>query len=1311
MVKSYLKYEHSKTFGLVTSSTSNILWCESLRSTGTAVAAANEEVLCWDIKKGELLSRWADRSSNAQVTAIAQSKVDKDIFAVGYEDGSIRLWDSKIATLIVSFNGHRSAITSLVFDKSGTRLASGSKDTDIILWDLVTEVGLFKLRGHKDQITGLQFVQPELQQTLDENGEAVVAAFQDSNFSEGFLLSTGKDALIKLWDIASRHCVETHAAQTNGECWALGVWPDSSGCITAGNDGELLVWSIDTAGIVEYSTRANGVAEKHFLKSRGMLRGQGKDKALEVSFHPRQDYFAVHGSERAVEIWRVRSEDEVKKVLTRKRKRRREKLATSGEKAEGDDAADRHGDISTAEINDIFVSYILVRTGGKVRSIDWIKTKSSKPIQFLAATNNNQLEVYSIPITEKSKKIKSDKLPDYSRSLAVDLPGHRADIRSLALSSDDRMLASASNGGLKIWNVRTRTCIRTFECGYALCCAFLPGDKIVVIGTKTGELELFDIASAANIAKIVAHEGAVWSIQVHPDGKSLVSGGADKTAKFWNFDVVQEEIPGTKRTTPRLKLAHTRTLKVSDDILSVRFSPDGRLLAIALLDNTVKVFFVDSLKLFLNLYGHKLPVLSMDISFDSKLIVTCSADKNVRLWGLEFGDCHKAFFAHQDSILQVLFVPHNQDGNGHHFFSSSKDKLIRYWDGDKFEQIQRLDGHHGEIWALAVSKTGKFLVSASHDKSIRVWEQTDEQIFLEEEREKELEELYENTLLTSLEPDNDKDEDAEFGDVGKQTSETLTAGEKISEALELGMADLAVMEEWELAKVTQPNIAPPSRNPLYVALGGISAEHHVLNVLQSIKAAALQDALLVLPFSKLPSLLTFIHILATKSMNIYLTTRIHLFMLRTHHRQIVASKTMRHVLEDIRTNIRKSLKRQKDEMGFNLAALRIHIIQTEAYNARNHCDKLSSLPAKLTMAGVVRQPIDVQSLERYIIKTVPEIKVPIDFGFGQSNPTYQLTASDGAKYVMRKKPPGKLVSKTAHQVEREYRVIHALEETEVPVPKAFCLCEDDSVVGTPFYIMEFLDGRIFEDPTMPNVAPGERNEMWHDAVRTLAKLHRINPRDVGLENFGKTLGFYDRQIKTFGTISKAQAAARDLDTKETVGQIPHVEEMLEFFGDKKYQPKDRGHPVHGDYKIDNLVFHKAEPRVIGILDWEMSTIGHPLSDLVNLVTPFYLVNSPLVKQLPSFQEGATPGLPTKEEIMKWYTEVAGWDPSPDLPWGMSFGFFRATCIYQGIAARWAVRQASSAKAKDNALARHPMGQLAWEHVQRAREEMRKKAKL
>lgn len=936
------KYEHAKTFGVVVSSTANIVWVSKDRTgtgAGQAVVAANEEVLCWDIKKGDLVSRWRDERCSASVTCIVQSQTDKDVFAVGYEDGSIRLWDSKISTVIVNFNGHKSAITKLAFDRSGIRLASGSKDTDIIVWDLVAEVGQYKLRGHKDQITGLHFVEPQTQ-VEDEDGTRAMVVDGDSG-SDGFLLTTGKDSLIKLWDLSSRHCVETHISQTNGECWALGLSPDLSGCITAGNDGEMKVWSLDADSLAASAGRVEAGGTAQFLGDRGTLHRQNKDRAIEVVFHPQRDYFAVHGTEKAVEVWRIRTESEVKKGLARKRRRRREKQKDGKQADEEAAEEDEAGvDASTADISDVFVQYVVVRTGGKVRSAAWALGNGQKDLHLLTGTTNNQLEYYNVPSKEKTDQKTKQDIPDYTRALSVDLPGHRADVRAISLSSDDKMLATAANGSLKIWNVKTQACIRTFECGYALSCAFLPGDKVVVVGTKSGELQLFDVASAALLDSVDAHEGAIWSLDVHPDGRSAVSGSADKTAKFWDFRIVQEEVLGTRRTTPKLKLVHSKTLKVSDDILSLKFSPDAKLLAASLLDNTVKVFFVDSLKLYLNLYGHKLPVLSMDISYDSKLIVTSSADKNIRIWGLDFGDCHKALFGHQDSILQVAFVPHNSDGNGHHFFSSSKDRSIRYWDGDKFEQIQRLDGHHGEVWAMAVSHTGNFLVSAGHDKSIRVWDETDEQIFLEEEREKEIEELYESTLTTSLEREEDAaDENGEVGAATKQTTETLMAGERIAEALELGMADLNLMREWEQAKLSNPNAPAPQRNPVFLALGNISAEAHVMSVLQKIKASALHDALLVLPFASVPMLFTFLNIFATRSMNIPLTCRILFFMLKTHHRQIVASRTMKAMLDGIRVNLRAALKRQKDEMGFNIAALKVVGMQIRESSVKDYVDE------------------------------------------------------------------------------------------------------------------------------------------------------------------------------------------------------------------------------------------------------------------------------------------------------------------------------------------------------------------------------------
>ena len=816
---------------------------------------------------------------------------------------------------------------------------------------MIGEVGLFKLRGHKDQITALQFLHPA--DALDQrpNGEEDTEAHtvdgtvgNDNDDATGFLLSTSKDALIKLWDIGSQHCIETHVAQTNGECWSMGVSPDGAGCITAGNDGELKVWSIDLEALGRAAERFTENLQITYLQERGLLHRQGKDRTTGISFHPRGGYIAAHGSEKAVELWRIRSESEVRKAILRKRRRRREKLAEARQKAKTNghtvDGGDDNLDISSADIGDVIIPFVIVRTGGKVRSTSWAGGRASKVLRLLVAATNNLLEVYSIPTKSKDKTTKSDEPPDYNRTFSLDMPGHRTDARSIALSSDDRMLSSASNGSLKIWNVRTQNCVRTLECGYSLCSCFLPGDKLVVVGNRNGELELFDIASSTLIETVKAHDGPIWTLHVHPDGRSMATGSADKSAKFFGFEIIQEEIPGTKRTTPRFKLVHTRTLKVSDDILSLRFSPDSRLVALSLLDNTVKVFFVDSLKLFLNLYGHKLPVLNMDISYDSKLIVTCSADKNVRLWGLDFGDCHRAFFAHQDSIMQVAFVPHNQDGNGHHFFSASKDRMIKYWDGDRFEQIQKLDGHHGEIWTMAISRMGEFLVTASHDRSIRVWQQTDEQIFLEEEREKEMEELYESTLTTFLEQDGGLGEDQnEVAPAGKQTLETLMAGEKIAEALDAGMADLAIIRGYYLTKANQPNFGPPPRDPIFLAHGNISAEAYVLNIVQKIKAAALQDALLVLSFEKVPALLTFLSLWAERQWNMPLTCRVLFFILKTHHRQIVASKTMRSMLDAIRQNLRTALQRQKDEIGFNLAGLRFVEGKAREKGTREYVDE------------------------------------------------------------------------------------------------------------------------------------------------------------------------------------------------------------------------------------------------------------------------------------------------------------------------------------------------------------------------------------
>ncbi|KAI5776482.1 kinase-like domain-containing protein, partial [Geopyxis carbonaria] len=350
------------------------------------------------------------------------------------------------------------------------------------------------------------------------------------------------------------------------------------------------------------------------------------------------------------------------------------------------------------------------------------------------------------------------------------------------------------------------------------------------------------------------------------------------------------------------------------------------------------------------------------------------------------------------------------------------------------------------------------------------------------------------------------------------------------------------------------------------------------------------------------------------------------------------------------------------------------------------------------MAGPVRQPIDVDRLTQYLEANTP-LRGPVtvqQFGYGQSNPTYLLTcfttdspastatsaspdaAPTPSQYVLRKKPPGQLLNPTAHAVEREHAVLSALFPTAVPVPQTITLCTDASVIGSAFYIMTYLRGRIFSNPALPGVSASERRAMWTSALTTLATLHSVSPAAVGLERFGRPAGFYARQLKTIHTISTAQS--------KDAGPIPGFEHLTAYF--EKTMPADVGAPtvMHGDYKIDNLVFHATEPRVVGILDWELCTLGHPLADVSNLLTPYITASAPGSSITPDvsgseFLPGATPGLLSFEEARSVYEKAAGRKVEA-LRWGLAFGFLRNAMITQGITARVARGQASSARAAE-----------------------------
>ncbi|EMR11736.1 hypothetical protein PNEG_00170 [Pneumocystis murina B123] len=917
MVKSYENYEFGFSWGIIASYLSNSVLVDDKEisekfkaKNGLAIVPALEDVIIWDIKKGEEVLRWSDFDCKVETTSIKRNMADKYMFAVGYEDGSIRLWSLEKKQVLMKLNGHRSSVTVLTFDITGTRLVSGSKDTDIIVWDVVSETGMYRLRGHKDQVTECVF----LRTPLNEIG------FVDPIKDHGWIVSVSKDSFIKIWDLSTQHCVETHIAH-QGECWALGVSPDQKICVTAGLDGELKIWDIQSDVL---AIRSESVPETNYrLTLKCTLTRQSKERPITIAFHPIFDMFACHGSDKIIEIYKKRDEKELKKVLSRRKKRNREKHNDSNK------------DISLLPEDEI-VLYTTIRTSSKIRSIDW-GTLGQNPfkkkiLQLLVSFSNNVIRIYDIPIVAK---IDYSEPPEYLQTFSIEMQGHRSDIRSLSIDSNDEMLASVSNRTLKIWNIKTGRCIRNLDCGYALCCSFCLENKYVIVGTKEGYLEIFDIPSSTMVERILAHKRSIWSLKIHPNGQGFVTGSSDKSVKFWDLKIIKDL---SDKEIMKLHIKEMRILNLTDDVLSVCFSPDGRLIAISLLDTTVKVFYTDTLKFFLSLYGHKLPVLSMDISSDNKLLVTSSADKNIKLWGLDFGDCHKT--------LCRLHLKKK----GHNFFSTGKDKLIKYWDGDKFENILKLEGHHSEIWALAVSNDNKFIITGSHDRSIRIWNQTDEPIFLQEQKEKELEKFYEKDLVEKMDKYemNENKKIDELASAGKQTLESVMAGEKIIDALDIGIKDIELIKEHEEARKNNDKLKNPTRNPIFVANENISAEDYVLNILEKIDSSHLEDALLVLPFKSVTYMLTFINLWAEKGSNIQLICRILFILLRVHHQQIVANKTIRYMLDSIRIKLREELQVQKDMIGYNLAALKyirqsweIHHTK-EFYNEEEYRKQLES---------------------------------------------------------------------------------------------------------------------------------------------------------------------------------------------------------------------------------------------------------------------------------------------------------------------------------------------------------------------------------
>ena len=312
-----------------------------------------------------------------------------------------------------------------------------------------------------------------------------------------------------------------------------------------------------------------------------------------------------------------------------------------------------------------------------------------------------------------------------------------------------------------------------------------------------------------------------------------------------------------------------------------------------------------------------------------------------------------------------------------------------------------------------------------------------------------------------------------------------------------------------------------------------------------------------------------------------------------------------------------------------------------------------------TPAATSAMNIDEAALRAYLEAHWPGFKGPVKaekFAGGQSNPTFMLTHA-GGRAVLRKKPPGQLL-KSAHAVDREYRVMKALGGTPVPVPKMHVLCEDESVIGTAFYVMEFVDGRIIWDPAIPEVSQADRTAIYDAMNAALAALHTVDPTQVGLSDFGRPGNYFARQLSRW----TEQYRASETD------HLPDIDKVIAWLEQNLPADDGRSSLVHGDYRIDNMIFAKDRPELLAILDWELSTIGHPFADIAYQCMHWRLPHAGSFRGLAGVDRKAI-GIPTEAEYVARYCERTGIDGIPDWSFYLAFSLFRMAAILQGVLKR------------------------------------------
>lgn len=800
------------------------------------------------------------RGEKSEVTALCASP-DRIHLAAGYSDGTLIVYSLLTGDVDFQLALHRSAVNVLRYDAQGLLLVSGGQDTDLVVVDTVEQVGKSRLVGHSGAITDVCFYER----------------------LANVVISSSKDTRIKFWNIDTKSCFQT-LVDHRTDIWGISMLRNSQYLVSGSAENALNVYTLRVA--TELPIAAAALSDQEDTDSLSMIncklsgnivRG-GKGRTVSLVADPTGSVLGCHGTDDTIDLFYFCTPDESLARLAKRLK----KLSTSVA-----------ADAKTISLSDEVRRLTSICAQSKIKSIDLLLGDGDE-LRVAVSFANNYIKLFSTNIRAKHAQ------PVLLKSLMQH--GHHSEVRAVAFSSDGLAIASGSGDSLKLWNRDTLACLRTVnEVGYVLSATFVPGDRHVLLGLKCGALLIVDVVVGQVVEKIEAHKAECWSVSLLPDQKGCVTGGGDSTVKVWSFELVDDAT--SENGIKVLSLLHKNTLKLTETVFCVKVSPNGKFIAVGLLDSTVQVFFMDTFKFYLSLYGHKLPVLCLDISDDSSIIVTGSADRNVKIWGMDFGDCHRSLFAHDDSVMGVQFIP-----DSHMFWTCGKDGKIKQWDGDSFVKIITMPGHIGEAFGLAVDRSGHMLATCGSDRVIRLFERTQETIVLQDVQEEEREELENRTLATG-------DESVVPGLPHLKLASRKTVGsEKAAESI---MECLQIGQEFD-------DSGDKELPPLMRAYNATSSDDYLIIMLEKIRPNDLEEALLILDFAVVRQLLVKIQsIVDTRRDRTELICKIVLFLMRIHQKPIVGNHALLPILQTIIDRLHAVVVELRDMIGTNHHALQL----------------------------------------------------------------------------------------------------------------------------------------------------------------------------------------------------------------------------------------------------------------------------------------------------------------------------------------------------------------------------------------------------